>query len=217
MWRQASGVPRACAWPRETTRFTPKLAKILLILQRVTAHAPAFGAPPEIASAMWAPAPSLHLSRESDLQGSLPFFGDADGGRSPSRGHRHQPARSRSHISRAAKARNFLRRHASSVRRSVFRSDFFSSLTGTGGPTRRRPRQVASKLLQRPAAARRQRLVLQPHRLSSHVRPHGRRPLRGEGQRRLDFRTTDEDHPSIRARWWFSPDELYCVIVAPEG
>jgi hypothetical protein len=41
--------------------------------------------------------------------------------------------------------------------------------------------------------------VITPHRLSSDVRPHGRRPLRGEGQRRLDFRCADENNPSIRA------------------
>jgi hypothetical protein len=82
---------------------------------------------------------------------------------------------------------------------------------------------VASKLLQRLAAARWQRLVLQPHRPGRTVDDHYEVKVNGAWisvpPTKIIRRSAPDGGYHVCAPYHFkgNPEELYCVIVAPEG
>jgi hypothetical protein len=166
--------------------------------------------------------------RASDLQGSLPFSEmRADGAHRQRHRHAYRSIASR-RVPRSQgqelSSRLALLESISAWNPESRGADILQSARLTGGETMR-PRFAVllfaltfsshaqaqeghlgaghdkwhQSFLQRLAAARGQRLVLQPHRLPSDVRPHGRRSLRGQSQWRLDFRSSEKSNPSIRA------------------
>jgi hypothetical protein len=117
--------------------------------------------------------------------------------------------------SSAFKARGFL------IRRPCMRPGFNAMLfaSRTRGSSRVRPRQVASKLLQHVTATRRQRLVLQtlPTVVQHEVKVNG--GWISVPQTKIIRQSAPDGGYHVCAPYNFKgqPEELYCVVLAPEG